>query len=110
MGVISVFGGVLGLRLPETLHHRLPQTLEDGELFGKEFTMKDCCRCIPLKNESSVAGSYEDLELEPVKEEISEQLPLENIRRISMKRLARQASFMDTQKDYDGSIRMTYWV
>lgn len=49
MGVISVFGGMLGLRLPETLHHRLPQTLEDGEQFGKEFTMEDCCRCIPLR-------------------------------------------------------------
>lgn len=63
-----------------------------------------------FRNDSSVAGSYEDLELEPIKEEISEQTPLENVRRISMKRLARQASFMDTQKDYDGTIKMTYWV
>ena len=49
MGIISVVGGVVGLRLPETLHHRLPQTLDEGEEFGKDFTVQDCCRCIPLK-------------------------------------------------------------
>ena len=49
MGIISVVGGVVGLRLPETLHHRLPQTLEEGEEFGKDFKVEDCCRCIPLK-------------------------------------------------------------
>lgn len=49
MGCLSVFGGFTGLRLPETLHHRLPQTLEEGEEFGKDWTMQDCCRCIPIK-------------------------------------------------------------
>lgn len=49
MGIISVIGGLSGLRLPETLHHRLPQTIEEGEEFGKEFSKEDCCRCIPLK-------------------------------------------------------------
>lgn len=49
MGIISVIGGLSGLRLPETLHHRLPQTIEEGEEFGKEFNKEDCCRCIPLK-------------------------------------------------------------
>lgn len=49
MGCLSVFGGFTGLRLPETLHHRLPQTLEEGEEFGKDWTMEDCCRCIPLR-------------------------------------------------------------
>lgn len=49
MGSISVIGGLTSLRLPETLHYKLPQTLEEGEEFGKEFTMVDCCRCVPLK-------------------------------------------------------------
>lgn len=49
MGVISVLGGLAGLRLPETLHHPLPQTVEEGEQFGKDFTLEDCWRCIPLK-------------------------------------------------------------
>lgn len=49
MGILSVFGGFTGLRLPETLHHRLPQTLEEGEEFGKNWNMDDCCRCIPIR-------------------------------------------------------------
>jgi len=48
MGVISVIGGLAGLRLPETLHHKLPQTVEEGEEFGKDFNMNDCLRCVPL--------------------------------------------------------------
>lgn len=49
MGTVSVIGGIIGLRLPETLHHRLPQTLEEGEEFGKNFSWNDCLRCVPLK-------------------------------------------------------------
>lgn len=49
MGSISVIGGLTSLRLPETLHYRLPQTIEEGEEFGKDFSMTDCLRCIPLK-------------------------------------------------------------
>lgn len=49
MGFISVFGGITGLRLPETLHYRLPQTLEEGEEFGKDWDLEDFFRCIPIK-------------------------------------------------------------
>lgn len=49
MGFISVIGGFTGLRLPETLHHRLPQTLEEGEEFGKDWNIDECLRCIPLR-------------------------------------------------------------
>lgn len=49
LGAISVIGGLSGLRLPETLHHRLPQTVEEGELFGKDWTCADCIRCVPKK-------------------------------------------------------------
>lgn len=45
-----VFGGVaivaafMGLFLPETLHKELPQSLEDGENFGKGDTaFRACC-------------------------------------------------------------------
>jgi len=50
LGVVSVVGGLSGLRLPETLHHRLPQTVEDGEEFGKDWTLAECLRCIPVRH------------------------------------------------------------
>ncbi|XP_071449485.1 carcinine transporter [Hetaerina americana] len=60
LGVVSVVGGLSGLRLPETLHHRLPQTVEEGEEFGKDWNWKECIRCIPIRP-TSPASSYEDL-------------------------------------------------
>lgn len=60
---------------------------------------------------SSVAASYEDLELAPVESLPTEQTPLElSIQpRLSMKKLVRQQSMMDTQKSSDGTMQMTYW-
>lgn len=49
MGSLSVIGGLSGFRLPETLHHRLPQTLEEGEEFGKHWDCNECMRCIPIR-------------------------------------------------------------
>ncbi|XP_050302728.1 carcinine transporter isoform X2 [Anthonomus grandis grandis] len=112
MGIISVFGGLCGLRLPETLHHRLPQTLEEGEEFGKNFTWGDCIRCAPIKPSASMVGSYEDLEMISVKP-LEEEVPMESTpelkRKISVKKLVRQQSIMDTQKAADGTMNMTYW-
>ncbi|XP_062547711.1 carcinine transporter isoform X2 [Armigeres subalbatus] len=139
MGCVSVAGGFTGLRLPETLHHRLPQTLEEGELFGQDWTVDDCFRCMPSKK--SPTGSYENLSLEPSDTALelnigqplvngsgagrgpgdargtysaatsTEKTPLEmaRLRRQSMKRLVRQASTMDTQKTADGAMQLTYW-
>ncbi|KYN36385.1 Organic cation transporter 1 [Trachymyrmex septentrionalis] len=117
LGTISVIGGLFGLRLPETLHHRLPQTVEEGELFGKDWTCADCIRCVPAKP-SSIAASYEDLstretvEMQEVPKMLFTSSILEEHQRpstTSIRRLVRQSSVMDTQRDSDGTMKMTYW-
>lgn len=61
----------------------------------------------------SSASSYEDLEMIAVKP--TEETPLdstspdEHRRRISMKKLVKQQSIMETQKTADGTMNMTYW-
>ena len=126
MGFIVIAGGFTGLRLPETLHSRLPQSLEEGEQFGKDWTMNDCMTCIPKEQQNSSAGSYEslskddDVALEMNQaisfransSKINEKTPLEmaRTRRQTMKKLSRQASYMDTQKTGElGSMQLTYW-
>lgn len=49
MGAVSIFGGIAGLRLPETLHQKLPQTLEEGEAFGSDWSVAQCTECIPKR-------------------------------------------------------------
>ncbi|KAL6263397.1 hypothetical protein P5V15_006188 [Pogonomyrmex californicus] len=117
LGVISVIGGLSGLRLPETLHHRLPQTVEEGELFGKDWSCADCIRCVPIKP-SSITTSYENLstretvEMQEMPEVRLASSILEEHQRPSttnVRRLVRQSSVMDTQRDSDGTMKMTYW-
>lgn len=45
LGTIGITGGILALFLPETLDKELPQTLQDGENFGKGQRFLDfpCC-------------------------------------------------------------------
>lgn len=40
------------------LHHPLPQTLEEGEEFGKNWSIEDFCRCIPLKWDSFLLNRF----------------------------------------------------
>ena len=49
MGSLLVVGGIFALFLPETLHQHLPQTLEEGESFGKNMTFEDYCNCCPRR-------------------------------------------------------------
>ena len=58
MGVVSAVGGVVGLRLPETLYKKLPQTLEEGEQFGKDFGLKQCIQCCPDKYTTKAANLF----------------------------------------------------
>lgn len=34
-GSLSIIAGLLALHLPETLKRNLPETIEDGEMFGR---------------------------------------------------------------------------
>ncbi|XP_038222161.1 carcinine transporter isoform X2 [Zerene cesonia] len=111
MGGVAVIGGLTALRLPETLHTSLPQTAEEGEEFGKDWTYKDCWSCGGPRI-ASEGDSYENLDqLELTQAPILEDevTDLRPIRRNSMKKLVRQASILETQRDVDGNLKMTYW-
>jgi MFS transporter, OCT family, solute carrier family 22 (organic cation transporter), member 4/5 len=52
MGGLMVAGGVCALMLPETLHQHLPQTLEEGEQFGRDFGPRQWLTCCPPSAEN----------------------------------------------------------
>jgi hypothetical protein len=42
IGVLAFSGGMMSLLLPETLNKKLPETIEDGEQFGRYSKTKIC--------------------------------------------------------------------
>lgn len=110
MGSLSIFGGITGIRLPETLHKKLPVSLEEGEEFGNVWT---CCVEPDLGN-VDLAADEEDIEI--MSRMLVDEIPVTDaetfskpIKRQSMKRLMRQKSVMDTQKSLNGEMKLTYW-
>lgn len=58
LGAVGVFGGALCLFLPETLDHELPQTLKDGEEFGRDQKMWDF-PCKSKKHDDVSTNSFQ---------------------------------------------------
>uniref|UniRef100_A0A0K8VPL8 Organic cation transporter 1 n=3 Tax=Bactrocera latifrons TaxID=174628 RepID=A0A0K8VPL8_BACLA len=116
MGIISMIGGLTSLRLPETLHERLPQTIEEGESFGKDWSMKQCFSCYSTQKLVSKQDSYENLHVLSCKinsdSKSSNQYPItiDRSEGASIKRLVRQMSVMDTQRNIDGTMQLTHWI
>ncbi|XKL66727.1 hypothetical protein PGB90_010147 [Kerria lacca] len=104
MGFVSIIGAIVALRLPETLHHNLPQTVEEGEAFGKEWSFADCFSCPKRQNkEESYSCSTEEIE------DMIEMLP----KNLSIRRkptLKKQLTILEVPSDECGLFKMTHWV
>ena len=54
-GVLAFSAGTISLLLPETLNKKLPETIEDGENFGKDDTNL-CKMCTSTDRETKSAS------------------------------------------------------
>ncbi|XP_008178363.1 carcinine transporter [Acyrthosiphon pisum] len=108
MGILSVIGGITGLRLPETLHYKLPQSVEEGEEFGKNWTMADCITCVP-KRPSEHSNSYEDLTEKLEMSPTTETTAFATGSAGGRSKFTRQQSTMETPLDSSGVVKMTCW-
>jgi MFS family permease len=46
-GILGIVGGGVTILLPETLDQNLPETMEEGEAFGKDMTWRECLKLVP---------------------------------------------------------------
>jgi len=57
---VSIIAALLTLLLPETLNKEMPQTMEDGEHFGRGDTgYKTCLNCLRGKNKDKGENNLE---------------------------------------------------
>ena len=59
-GILAFSAGILSLLLPETLNKKLPETIEDGERFGKE---QAACSCLSFGNDKLVHRPKDAMEI-----------------------------------------------
>lgn len=82
-------------------------------LRDKLFTLLVRCILTTYFRQVLDAESYENLdqlELTHSPLVLNDEVPeIPAMRRSSMRKLVRQASIVDTQRDRDGNIKMTYW-
>ncbi|CAK9794714.1 Carcinine transporter [Anthophora quadrimaculata] len=62
MGTLSVAGALTSIFLPETLNIHLPQTIEEGELFGADFKLWSC-PTLPKKGKGNSEDKQESVPL-----------------------------------------------
>ncbi|XP_071865461.1 organic cation transporter 1 isoform X1 [Bombus fervidus] len=62
MGTLSVAGALTSIFLPETLNIHLPQTIEEGELFGADFKLWSC-PTLPKKESADSNNKSESVPL-----------------------------------------------
>lgn len=62
MGTLSVAGALTSIFLPETLNIHLPQTIEEGELFGADFKLWSC-PTLPRRENSDSEEKSESMPL-----------------------------------------------
>lgn len=121
MGIISAIGGIVGLRLPETLFKKLPQTMEEGEEFGKDFGIKECLQCFPTRPDDLIEmknlpinGTTISDETTPLQCQGSANspsaTPLSSPRSRSMRKiLVHQMSSLELPVDKSGLVKLHYW-
>ena len=102
----------------------MPQTIEECDIIGQNWTWRDYFRCVPEADESGddyyyendESGTNEIVELtefdesDAELEKLHDRMQSGNInRKVSLKKLTRQSSVMDTQRSLDGTMKITYW-